>query len=90
MLHERGVDIWLFTNDRWLTRNPDGEYTAHEQHTIKHDPTIVGDFSGDQVILHATATGAEIQFSCMAVTVSKSLVTDASGHFTATGGCSFV
>lgn len=45
LLSERGVDIWLFTNDRWLTRNPDGEYTAHEQHTIKHDPTIVPDFT---------------------------------------------
>jgi len=45
LLRDRGVDIWLFTNDRWLTRNPDGEYTAHEQHTIKHDPTIVADFT---------------------------------------------
>jgi Cof subfamily protein (haloacid dehalogenase superfamily) len=45
LLTERGVDIWLFTNDRWLTRNPDGEYTGHEQRTIKHDPTIVTDFT---------------------------------------------
>ncbi|MBR0869083.1 HAD family phosphatase [Bradyrhizobium tropiciagri] len=45
LLRDYGVDIWLFTNDRWLTRNPDGEYTAHEQHTIKHDPTIVPDFA---------------------------------------------
>lgn len=45
MLRERNIDIWLFTNDRWLTRNPDGEYTAHEQRTIKHDPTIVDDFT---------------------------------------------
>ncbi|MCA6125152.1 HAD family phosphatase [Bradyrhizobium sp. WSM 1704] len=45
LLRDYGVDIWLFTNDRWLTRNPDGEYTAHEQRTIKHDPTIVVDFA---------------------------------------------
>ena len=45
LLRDHGVDIWLFTNDRWLTRNPDGEYTAHEQRTIKHDPTIVSDFA---------------------------------------------
>lgn len=48
--------------------------------------TILGDFGGDQVLLHATATGADLQFSCMAVTVSRSLTTDASGHFTAIGG----
>ncbi|WP_342712522.1 Cof-type HAD-IIB family hydrolase [Bradyrhizobium sp. B124] len=45
LLRERGIDIWLFTNDRWLTRNPDGEYNAHEKRAIKHDPTVVGDFT---------------------------------------------
>ena len=45
VLNEFGVDIWLFTNDRWLTRNPDGEYVPHEQLAIKHDPTIISDFT---------------------------------------------
>ena len=45
LLREFGVDIWLFTNDRWLTRNPDGEYVGHEKLAIKHDPTIVPDFT---------------------------------------------
>jgi len=45
VLTEFGVDIWLFTNDKWLTRNRDGEYVAHEAHTIKHEPTIVADFA---------------------------------------------
>ena len=45
LLRERGIDIWLFTNDRWLTRNPDGEYNGHEKRAIKHDPTIVDDFA---------------------------------------------
>jgi Cof subfamily protein (haloacid dehalogenase superfamily) len=40
-----GVDIWLFSNARWYTRNPDGEYVAHEQRAIKADPTIIGDFT---------------------------------------------
>jgi Cof subfamily protein (haloacid dehalogenase superfamily) len=40
-----GVDIWLFTNDRWLTRNPDGEYVPHEKRAIKADPTIVANFA---------------------------------------------
>ena len=45
LLNEFGVDIWLFTNDQWLTRNPDGEYVPHEKRAIKHDPVIVPDFA---------------------------------------------
>jgi Cof subfamily protein (haloacid dehalogenase superfamily) len=45
MLNAFGVDIWLFTNDRWYTRNPDGEYVPHEKLAIKHDPTIITDFT---------------------------------------------
>jgi Cof subfamily protein (haloacid dehalogenase superfamily) len=40
-----GVDIWLFSNERWYTRNPDGEYVPHEKLAIKADPTIVADFT---------------------------------------------
>ena len=40
VLNEFGVDIWLFTNDRWYARNPDGEYVPHEKRAIKADPTI--------------------------------------------------
>jgi Cof subfamily protein (haloacid dehalogenase superfamily) len=45
VLNEFGADIWLFTNDRWYTRNPDGEYVPHEKRAIKHDPTIITDFT---------------------------------------------
>jgi Cof subfamily protein (haloacid dehalogenase superfamily) len=40
-----GVDIWLFSNERWYTRNPDGEYVPHEKRAIRADPTIVTDFT---------------------------------------------
>lgn len=45
VLNEFGVDIWLFSNERWYTRNPDGEYVPHEKRAIKADPTIVRDFT---------------------------------------------
>src|SRR5580692_2073482 len=45
ILNEYGADIWLFTNDLWLTRNPDGEYVPHEHRAIRADPTIVKDFA---------------------------------------------
>ncbi|MFT4118975.1 HAD family hydrolase [Bradyrhizobium sp.] len=45
ILRKFGADIWLFTYDKWLIDNPTGKYVAHEQHTIRSDPTIVTDFS---------------------------------------------
>jgi Cof subfamily protein (haloacid dehalogenase superfamily) len=45
ILQQFGVDIWLFTNDQWLTRNGGGDYVAHERRTIRHEPTIVADFT---------------------------------------------
>jgi Cof subfamily protein (haloacid dehalogenase superfamily) len=45
ILNQFGVDIWLFTNDKWLTRHGDGEYVPNEKRAIKHDPTIVTDFT---------------------------------------------
>ncbi|MGJ4892440.1 HAD family hydrolase [Bradyrhizobium sp. HKCCYLRH3099] len=44
LLHRTGVDIWVFTNDAWLTRNPDGEYVPNERRAIRAEPTIVEDF----------------------------------------------
>jgi Cof subfamily protein (haloacid dehalogenase superfamily) len=45
VLNEFGVDIWLFTHDKWLTDNADAEYNAFEKRTIKVDPDIVEDFT---------------------------------------------
>ena len=45
VLNEFGVDIWLFTNEKWLTRNGDGPYVPHEKRAIRADPTIVPDFT---------------------------------------------
>ena len=45
VLNEFGVDSWLFTNDLWLTRNPDGEYVPNEKRAIRADPTIIEDFT---------------------------------------------
>lgn len=45
ILNQFGVDIWLFTHDKWLTRHGDGAYVPLEKRTIKSDPVIVEDFS---------------------------------------------
>ena len=65
VLNEFGVDVWLFTNEQWLTRNPDGEYVPHEKRAIKHDPVIVKDFapylSGACKIVGASSDAALLQ-----------------------------
>jgi Cof subfamily protein (haloacid dehalogenase superfamily) len=45
VLNEFGVDIWVFTNEKWLTRNAYGDYVPHEKRAIHADPTVVGDFA---------------------------------------------
>ncbi len=45
VLNEYGVDVWLFTNEKWLTRRGDGEYVPNEQRAIRADPTVVTDFA---------------------------------------------
>jgi Cof subfamily protein (haloacid dehalogenase superfamily) len=45
LLDDYGVDIWLFTNDQWLTKHPDGPYVPNEKRAIKADPTIIDDFT---------------------------------------------
>ena len=39
-----GVDVWLFTNDLWLTRNGDGEHVPNEIQAIRANPTVIADF----------------------------------------------
>jgi Cof subfamily protein (haloacid dehalogenase superfamily) len=45
ILQQFGVDVWLFTNEKWFAGNPDGEYNPLEKRTIKADPVVVGDFT---------------------------------------------
>jgi hypothetical protein len=44
MLTDSGVDVWLFTLDRWLVRNRDGDYVAREQRTVATEPQLVASF----------------------------------------------
>jgi Cof subfamily protein (haloacid dehalogenase superfamily) len=45
VLNEFGTEIWLFTSDRWLARDANGQYVPHEKRAIRADPTIVADFT---------------------------------------------
>jgi Cof subfamily protein (haloacid dehalogenase superfamily) len=41
----RGIDTWLFTQDEWLIRDPQGAHVEHEKRTVRFDPRIVDDFA---------------------------------------------
>lgn len=43
LLKEHGVDIWLFTNQKWLIYRDDGQYVAHEGRTIATAPDMIAD-----------------------------------------------
>jgi Cof subfamily protein (haloacid dehalogenase superfamily) len=43
-LNARGVEVWVFSGQNWLLRDPDGPYVPLEQHTVGFRPTIVEDF----------------------------------------------
>jgi Cof subfamily protein (haloacid dehalogenase superfamily) len=45
ILTEFDAEIWLFTSDLWLARDPNGQYVPHEKRAIRADPTIVDDFT---------------------------------------------
>jgi Cof subfamily protein (haloacid dehalogenase superfamily) len=45
VLEKFGTDIWLFSHDQWLIRDPNGEYVGVEQRAIRHAPTVVRDFA---------------------------------------------
>lgn len=51
-LNARGVEVWVFSGQNWLLREPDGPYVPLEQHTVGFRPTIVEDFGSS---LDATA-----------------------------------
>jgi hypothetical protein len=40
------VEIWVFADGKWITRDPDGEFVPRERRAVGFEPTIVPDFAG--------------------------------------------
>jgi Cof subfamily protein (haloacid dehalogenase superfamily) len=43
-LNTPGVQVWVFSGQDWLLRDPDGPYVPLEQRTVGFRPTVVDDF----------------------------------------------
>ena len=44
LLQQFRADAWLFTTDKWIVRDPAGDYLEREKKTIQAEPTVVADF----------------------------------------------
>jgi Cof subfamily protein (haloacid dehalogenase superfamily) len=40
-----GADVWLYTSDKWLVLNGNGDYVPREKRTIEADPVVIADFA---------------------------------------------
>jgi Cof subfamily protein (haloacid dehalogenase superfamily) len=54
IIDAHGAQVWIFSGEDWLARDPAGPYVGLEQHTIGYQPIIVEDFG------HALDTAAKI------------------------------
>ena len=54
MLYARQVQVWVFSGQDWLVRDPEGPYVRLEEHTVGFRPTVVENFG------HALDSAAKI------------------------------
>src|ERR1700693_2501455 len=52
LIGDRGLDVWVYTVEEWLIRNPDAPHVAREAWTVKFDPKVVTSFT-DAHLAHA-------------------------------------
>ena len=65
MLDARRVDVWIFSDQDWLLRHPDGPYVGLEERTVAFGPTIVDDF-GPALDAAAKIVGVSADFEYLA------------------------
>ena len=65
MLDARGVQVWVFSGQDWLVRDPDGPYVPLEERTVGFRPTIVEDF-GAALDVAAKIVGVSKDFELLA------------------------
>ena len=58
VLDRPGLEIWVFADDKWMTRDPDGAFVPRERRAVGFEPTIVPDFAGigriDKIVAAST------------------------------------
>ena len=44
LFERRGIDAWLFADNKWLVKDVGAEYIPRERRTVRFDPLVVEDF----------------------------------------------
>jgi Cof subfamily protein (haloacid dehalogenase superfamily) len=65
MLDARRVQVWVFSGQDWLVRDPGGPYVGLEQRTVGFRPTVVEDF-GHLLNVAAKIVGVSRDFEVLA------------------------
>jgi Cof subfamily protein (haloacid dehalogenase superfamily) len=65
MLSEAGADVWLYTAEGWLVRDPRDHYVPKEKRTIQADPIVVPDF-GPHLVRASKIVGSSQDFARLA------------------------
>jgi Cof subfamily protein (haloacid dehalogenase superfamily) len=63
-LSARGIQVWVFSGQDWLVRDPDGPYVSLEERTVGFRPTIVEDF-GSALEVAAKIVGVSKNFDVL-------------------------
>jgi hypothetical protein len=45
IIDRNGLDVWVYSGEDWLVRDPAAPHVAREQWTVKFPPTVVADFT---------------------------------------------
>jgi Cof subfamily protein (haloacid dehalogenase superfamily) len=56
LLHQRGLDVWVYAGTEWFLTKPDAPHVAREAWTVKFEPTVVGDL-GEHLAAPAKIVG---------------------------------
>jgi Cof subfamily protein (haloacid dehalogenase superfamily) len=81
-LSARGIQVWVFSGQDWLVRDPDGPYVALEERTIGFRPTIVEDF-GSALKAAAKIVGVSRNFDVLELCEQNVRTALADGAFVA-------
>ena len=65
LLERRGVSAWLFADNQWIIKDPNGDYVPKELHTVRFAPTVVPDFE-PYVARCGKVVGASANFDLLA------------------------